>query len=203
MSFKEKILETAENMFTRFGLRSVTMDDIARDLSISKKTLYGCIRDKKELVLLSITKNVLDHKKESEEIFSNIKHPIDQMSAIFDSMYKRVSQINPSVFMDLKKSYPKAFEQFNSFREEFIYNKIRENLLAGIEMGVYRDDIDVNLIAKFYITSVEFILTPKKEEEMNIIHSQYELINYHLRGIATDKGLKYLKEKPINNGTKI
>jgi len=203
LSFKDKILETAESMFTRFGLRSVTMDDIAKDLSISKKTLYGCVRDKKELVLLSITKNVLDHKRESEEIFSNISHPIDQMSAIFDSMYKRVSQVNPSVFMDLKKSYPKAFEKFNSFREDFIYNKIRENLMAGVKLGVYRDDIDTNLIAKFYITIVDYIINPKQGEEFNIMHHQFELVNYHLRGIVTEKGLQYLKENPINNGTKI
>lgn len=203
MSFKDKILDSAESLFTRFGLRSVTMDDIAKDLSMSKKTLYGCVKDKKELVFLTITKNVLDHKRESEEIFSSISHPIDQMLAIFNMMHKRVSEINPSVFFDLKKSYPKAFEKFNSFREEFIFNKIKENLVAGTAQGLYRREMDVELIAKFYITLVDFVLSPQDPNSSAIMHNQYELMNYHLRGIVTEKGLEYLKNNPINYGIKI
>ena len=203
MSFKDKILDSAESLFTRFGLRSVTMDDIAKDLSMSKKTLYGCVKDKKELVFLTITKNVLAHKRESEAIFKNISHPIDQMLAIFEMMHKRVSEINPSVFFDLKKSYPKAFDKFNSFREEFIFNKIKDNLLAGAQQGLYRGDMDVELIAKYYIVLVDYIISPIEPNKESIMHMQYELLNYHMRGIVTEKGLKYLKNNPINHGIKI
>jgi len=203
MSFKEKILDSAETLFTRFGLRSVTMDDIASDLSISKKTLYGCVKDKKELVLLTMTKNVLSHKKESEEIFKNISHPIDQMSAIFDAMYKRTSEINPSVFKDLQKSHPKAFHVFNSFREDFIFNKIKENLNMGVSIDLYRDDMDIDLIANFYIRGVDHIILSESNQGIDVVHKQYELMNYHLRGIVTEKGLEYLKINPINHGIKI
>ncbi len=203
MSFKEKILDSAETLFTRFGLRSVTMDDIASDLSISKKTLYGCVKDKKELVLLTMTKNVLSHKKESEEIFKNISHPIDQMSAIFDAMYKRTAEINPSVFKDLQKSHPKAFHVFNSFREDFIFNKIKENLNMGVSIDLYRDDMDIDLIANFYIRGVDHIILSESNQGIDVVHKQYELMNYHLRGIVTEKGLEYLKINPINHGIKI
>ncbi len=203
MSFKEKILDSAETLFTRFGLRSVTMDDIASDLSISKKTLYGCVKDKKELVLLAMTKNVLSHKKESEEIFKNISHPIDQMSAIFDAMYKRTAEINPSVFKDLQKSHPKAFHVFNSFREDFIFNKIKENLNMGVSIDLYRDDMDIDLIANFYIRGVDHIILSESNQGIDVVHKQYELMNYHLRGIVTEKGLEYLKINPINHGIKI
>jgi predicted DNA-binding protein YlxM (UPF0122 family) len=203
MSFKEKILDSAETLFTRFGLRSVTMDDIASDLSISKKTLYGCVKDKKELVLLTMTKNVLSHKKESEEIFKNISHPIDQMSAIFDAMYKRTAEINPSVFKDLQKSHPKAFHVFNSFREDFIFNKIKENLNMGVSIDLYRDDMDIDLITNFYIRGVDHIILSESNQGIDVVHKQYELMNYHLRGIVTEKGLEYLKINPINHGIKI
>jgi len=203
MSFKDKILDSAEALFTRFGLRSVTMDDIARELSISKKTLYGSVKDKKELVLLSITKNVLDHKRESEEIFNTISNPIDQMSAIFDAMHKRTCEINPSVFMDLQKSYPKAFQVFNSFREVFIFNKIKDNLNKGVELELYRSDMDIELISKFYIRGVDHIILSENSKSSDIIHKQYQLMNYHLRGIVSSKGLKYLENNPINHGIKI
>ena len=203
MSFKEKILDSAENLFTRFGLRNVTMDDIAKDLSISKKTLYCCVKDKKELVLLTMTKNVLSHKEESEEIFKNISHPIDQMSAIFDALHRRMAAINPSVFKDLKKSHPRAFRVFNSFREEFIFNQIKENLAMGSAMGLYRKDIDMDLISKLYIRGVDYIILGDNTIGLDIIHKQYELMNYHLRGIVTEKGLNYLKNNPINHGIKI
>jgi len=179
------------------------MDDIASDLSISKKTLYGCVKDKKELVLLTMTKNVLSHKKESEEIFKNISHPIDQMSAIFDAMYKRTSEINPSVFKDLQKSHPKAFHVFNSFREDFIFNKIKENLNMGVSIDLYRDDMDIDLIANFYIRGVDHIILSESNQGIDVVHKQYELMNYHLRGIVTEKGLEYLKINPINHGIKI
>ncbi len=190
-------------MFVRFGLKSVTMDDIAKELAMSKKTIYQYVKDKTELVQLTINKNVCDHQVNTDKIFKTIKHPIDQMIAIFEMVHQRTKGMNPSVLFDLKRAYPEAFKKFNSFREEYIFNRILENLENGVKQGLYRNDFDIVVIAKFYIASIDYILSPKKGEEQEMGHKQYELMNYHLRGIVTEKGLEYLKEHPINNGNKI
>ncbi len=203
MSLKSKILSAAEQMYLRFGLRSVTMDDIASELAMSKKTIYQYIKDKKELVQLAMDKNMCDHEKESNAIFKEILHPIDQMVAIFDMVHRRTKSMHPSLLFELKRIYPELFKKINGFREEFVFKKILLNIKKGVEMGLYRNDFDIALIARFYIICIEETLQQKKGEETQIPHKQYELMNYHLRGIVTEMGLNYLTKHPINNGNKI
>ena len=177
------------------------MDDIAKQLSVSKKTIYGCIKDKKELVYLTFSKHVLEHKKDAERIFSEVDHPIEQMNAIFQALYRRVDNVNPCLFYDLKKSHPRAFKVFMSFREDFIREKILKNINNGVSLGLYRSDLNPELIADFYISLTDYILSEnRKEKELN--KRQFELFKYHLRGIASMRGIEYLENHPINYGEK-
>lgn len=175
------------------------MDDIAKKLGVSKKTIYGAVNDKKELVFLSIAKHVREHKRDAEEIFSKVDHPIEQMKAIFEAMYRRVDDVNPSVFYDLKKSYPRAFKIFNSFKEEFIRTKVMNNLNSGIKQGLYRPDLNTKLVTGFYISLIDYILSENNtEKELN--KRQFELLKYHLRGISTLEGIEYIENNPLNYG---
>jgi AcrR family transcriptional regulator len=176
------------------------MDDIARNLGVSKKTIYNTVSDKKELVFLSIAKHVKEHKRDAEKIFSELDHPIEQMNAIFQTMYRRVDNVNPCVFNDLKKSYPSAFKIFNSFKDDFIRSRIIDNLKNGIELGLYRSDLNPELIAGFYISLIDYILSvDKKEKELR--RRQFELYKYHLRGIASLEGINYLEKNQLDYGS--
>ena len=168
------------------------MDDIAKHLAVSKKTIYSAISDKKELVFLTIAKNVRDHKKEAEQIFAEFENPIDQMLAIYNALSKRRDNINPSVFLDLQKSHPKAFEIFKSFKSDFIYKKVIQNLRLGKELGYYREDFNVELVADFYMALIDHILSSDKFEKY-LNKRQYYMLDYHLRGIVSSKGLEYLE----------
>lgn len=192
---KEKILEKAADMFLNLGFKSVTMDDIAKDLGISKKTIYSHYPTKRELVEAS-TFFVLDRVNETIcSIIDANYDPIEETFTIKSMIHNILKNEKSSPSYQLQKYYPKIFRQVSEKQFEVAKSCIVDNLKRGIEGGYYRNDIDIDLITRFYFSG-NISLT---NHELFPIHA-YELsqlkdtfLEYHIRAIATEKGLKTLK----------
>lgn len=189
---KLKIINGSTLLFLKFGFKSITMDDIVRELGISKKTLYQYFSDKNELVIKCIDKHLQDEKKSCNQIGNQELNPVSFLIQITENLSDKKKQINQSILFDLKKYFKDAWELLNQYRKEFIYNQMIENLKRGKSEGYYKADINENLIAKFYIHLIDFMVNPDNDQDsqLSIKDIHFEMMKYHIRGICTDKGIK-------------
>ena len=192
---KDKILQKSADMFLNLGFKSVTMDDIAADLGMSKKTIYSHFSTKKKLVEAS-TFYVLE--KVNETICSIIDanyDPIEETFTIKSMINNLLKNEKSSPSYQLQKYYPKIFKQVNDQQFEAVKSCIMENLKRGIEDGYYRENIDIDLITRFYFSGNMNLtnqdLFPIDNYEMSYLKDTF--LDYHIRAIATEKGLKTLK----------
>ncbi|MBC7382773.1 MAG: TetR/AcrR family transcriptional regulator [Bacteroidia bacterium] len=194
---KNKILTGSETLFLKYGFKSITMDDIARELGISKKTLYQFFDDKNSLVDQTVIRHIEQEKCLCAGLNSKVTNPIDFMLMITDSFGDVKKQINRTILFDLKKYFKETWDKLNQFRIDFIFKQVLDNLKKGKEMGLYHQHLNDRLIARFYIHLVDFMINPDNYESENndfkTVHK--EMMSYHLRSICTDKGTKYLKSK--------
>ncbi|TCI94222.1 TetR/AcrR family transcriptional regulator [Tenacibaculum sp. M341] len=194
---RDKILEKAGEMFLNLGFKSVTMDDIARELAISKKTLYKYFSNKASLVDAStdclqnsIAENIsLIKSKEYNAIEEEF-----MIKAIFKEMFKNAKG---SPIYQLKKYYPEIYDKLMD-KEVCMFEECNsDNLEKGIEQGLYREGIDIKLTMNFYFTLVFGIYDSDlyTKEMKELVKIEYKVLEYHIRAIATEKGLKELEKQ--------
>ena len=196
MEPKDRIVLGAGELFFKYGIKSVTMDDIAKHLGISKKTIYQFFDDKDQIVL-SLMDNTLVINQSSFDIISkSAKDPIHEIVLTAEHMRNIFTQINPIVFSDMKKYYPTAWIQFRQFKEKCIFEMIVTNLEKGIKVGLYRNNIDLKILAKFRIEQVEMAMDHNifPLDIFNLTKVQVELLDHFLRGICTLKGHKLMNK---------
>lgn len=191
MEIQKRIIEVATEMFFRVGIRSVTMDDIARELGISKKTIYQHFADKDTLVF-EVTKNALEQEKcEQERIHKMAKNPIDEIILATQQMREMFQHIQSSLFFDLQKYHTKAWLLYAEHKKSF-FELVLRNLREGQEQGLYRMKMNIEVLARLRIESVEMafnndFFSPRK---YNLLDIQLEFIDHFLRGTLTQKGLE-------------
>lgn len=198
---RDKILEKAGQMFLNYGFKSVTMDDIAGDLAISKKTLYKYFSNKSDLVDASIEavqKAIDDTIMLIKEQKYNAIEEEFAVKKVFKEMFKNAKT---SPMFQLKKYYPESYTNLIE-REVCMFRDCNsDNLEKGIEQGLYRAEIKKELVTNFYFTLIFGIFDSdyygeRMEELMKI---EYEVLEYHIRAIATKKGLEVLERELKNN----
>ncbi len=195
---KDKILTEAELLFMRYGFKSITMDDVARELGVSKKTLYQFFSDKNDLVnqcvehYLETMNNMCCSVVENKDLDA-----ISVMLQISEQMNAMIRQINPSSMFDLKKYFKPAWDKLEADRRSFIKRVIQDNILLGVKKGLYRKDLDAETVSRIYIYLVGFLTNPDNydQEGMDIKEMHLEIMKYHLRSICTPKGHELLDEK--------
>jgi TetR/AcrR family transcriptional regulator, cholesterol catabolism regulator len=192
----DRILDGSGELFLQAGIKSVTMDDIAKHLGMSKKTIYQFFKDKNELVLALVSKRLKDDEKEMSEILSKSGNVIEEMINMMKCSEEIFSRANPIVVHDMQKYHPEAWKVFQQFKAGVIVRTLEELLAKGIKQGYIRPDLDVKVIAKMRMLQVEagfnaaiFPLT-----EFNPWKVQRELMDHFNYGICTMKGYKLLNE---------
>ena len=140
----DEIIVSISTLFMKYGIKSVSMDDVSRELGISKKTLYQYFKDKDELVT-----KVVEHHAEllSGEMFKMVSenaNAIEQLLQVSKFVSQYLKNINPSVTYDLKKYYPQIWKNVNLNNRDYIFNQIKQNMINGIKEGLYRSDINCN-----------------------------------------------------------
>lgn len=193
----KNILSKVRELYMKYGIKSITMDDVARELGISKKTLYQYVTDKDDLVGKFIDNEVEMRQTEICSCFRVGYNAIEELFEISLFMNKLMREQNPATEYDLKKYYPNHYQKTVKARREGMYNYILLNLKKGKKEELYRDDLDEEIIAKVYLSRVESI--PFSDlytvEEFTSIRLFVELLTYHIRGIATKKGIAVLEKK--------
>lgn len=197
----KEIIINATMLLMKYGIKSQTMDDIARGLGISKKTLYKYVSDKNDLVKKAVSLTI----SEDHDIICNFKdqdgNAIDKIIRINEIISEKLQSVQPAVIFDLQRHYPEAWQIMQDHKRTFIYEIIKENLVSGIEEGLYRKSINPDIVAQIYITLTDSIFDSELFEttakDYTAIHDQ--VVRYHLRGIASEKGVKYIKEFFNNN----
>lgn len=191
---KEEIIETAKDMFLNLGFKSVTMDDLASEMGISKKTIYSHFQNKTKLVeattehLFCTICNGIDFIRDEK------REPIEELFAIKAFVLKNLKDEKTSPQYQLQKYYPKIHDTLKMKQFEVMQDCVIENLNRGIEIGVFRDNIDVEFISRLYFVGVAGIKdqTMFPLEHFPITKLMENYLEYHVRGIATKKGLEIL-----------
>ncbi|MGB4832777.1 MAG: TetR/AcrR family transcriptional regulator [Chitinophagales bacterium] len=197
------MLEKCERLFMRYGIKSVTMDDVSRELGMSKKTLYQYFENKEELIHKVTQNHFTCQNKVIEHIIHHSKTAIDEMIGISNWMNTMSKNLNPSLVFDLKKYHPQSWQIFNDHRNTEVYNCIKHNLERGIQEGLYREELDTEVLARIYIARMEMLLDAEifPYDKFPPEKTFKVFMDYHIRGLATTKGIKYLEKiKSENNG---
>ena len=168
------------------------MDDIAKELGISKRTIYQHFADKEAILRLVIEEELNSQQCEIEKLDEDSNNPIGQMIEVSRQIRICMMNMNPTLFYDLKKYYPEAWNLFLKFRNEYILPGIRENMTEGIQLGLYRSDIDVDILSQLRIGQIELAFDPTAypPSKYNIEDIQVQFIHHFLRGILTKKGFE-------------
>lgn len=177
------------------------MDDISNEVGISKKTLYQYVEDKKDLVNKTFASYIQWEEKECTAVCFETENPIDQLFSISSRMSNNLRSMNPALFIDLKKYFPESWIHLERHRKEFIYSRIKENIESGVKQGWYRKDLDIEFVARIYISMIGIILDQDAfpPHEFPFYKLTKNLISYHIHSIASDKGKNYLKKLAHNN----
>jgi AcrR family transcriptional regulator len=196
MSQTERIIEGGEELFLTAGIKSVTMDDIARHLGMSKKTIYQFFKDKNELVMALVKKKLQDDEAQMSEIISKSGNVIEEMINMMKCSEEIFSRINPIVVHDMQKYHPDAWKQFQNFKADVLIHTLEELLTKGIRQGYIRPDIDVKILARMRVSQVEmgFNTNMFPVAEFSTWKVQYQFLEHFNYGVCTLKGYKLLNQ---------
>ncbi|WP_164972718.1 TetR/AcrR family transcriptional regulator [Lacibacter luteus] len=194
METKERIQKKAHELFLRYGIRSVSMDDIAAQLGMSKKTIYQFFSEKDELVTAVMDDEVsyTQHKCESCKI--NARNAVEEIFLTLERMYEQFANLNPVVLYDAEKFHPKAFEKFRKMKEVFLYEVVAHNIRRGIEEELYREDISVEIMSRYRVETmmIPFAMAATTPGKFNLIDLTRETMEHFLFGLSTLKGHKLI-----------
>jgi AcrR family transcriptional regulator len=170
------------------------MDDIAKGMGISKKTIYSHFVNKKTLILESVKYFSKKDECDTIEIAESSRDAIDEMISIARHMMKMLRKMSPSLIFDLQKYYPEAWDVVNLQHYRFIYSTIRMNIERGINEGYYRKDINSDIISKFYVQLSHNVVNQDIFPPLEYGRTQLfkQLIRYHLNSILSPKGIEYV-----------
>jgi AcrR family transcriptional regulator len=193
---RDKIIHKSTELFLTLGFKSVTMDDIANELGISKKTIYVHFSNKTKLVE-AVTFHLFDTICDGiDDICDNAPNPIEELYSIKMFVMQHLKNEKTSPQYQLKKYYPQIHDQLKFKQFEKMHNSVQESLQQGVATGVFRDNIDVNFISRMYFTGMTGIkdnmFFPPEEFQMEYLMESY--LEYHLRAIVTEKGFTILNQ---------
>lgn len=189
------ILNNALNVFMKKGIKCINMDDIARELGISKKTLYLHVKDKEDLVDQATDLFCEREDQEIERITAENLNAIEESLAIKKWVLSVTNDIHPSVGYDLEKYHPAVSKKMQANRTKNVYKTIFDNIIKGQREGLYREELNPEIITKIYIGRMEIFFDEKLFPRAKYLISDLylEAFEYHIRGIASAEGMKLLE----------
>ncbi|TKK68650.1 TetR/AcrR family transcriptional regulator [Ilyomonas limi] len=196
MEMKERILTKAEELFCRYGIKSVTMDEIANQLGISKKTIYLSFADKDELVLEVFTAYMNESKQHCLHDRQEAENAVHEIFLAMDMTDAMLKALNASILFDLEKYYPDTYKKFKAYKYEFLYNVVSENLKRGIQEELFRADLNVDIITRMRLGTVMLSMNIEMfpPGKYKLVEVEQEIIMHYLYGIATAKGIKLIQK---------
>jgi AcrR family transcriptional regulator len=192
-----EIVEKSALVFLKFGIRAVTMDDLARELGMSKKTIYKYFSDKDELVKTIIQLKTQGDRELCVIACQQAENAIDEMIRISEFVSEMLKDVHSSVFFDLQKYHRESWEIMEDHKNTFVRNQIKGNIERGIKEGIYRENGDPDILSKAYVATMGALFDgatfPSNEYKFSKVLNQ--IIRFQIRGLANEKGLKYFKKR--------
>jgi len=191
------VLERVRELFYKYGVRSVSIDDICRDIGISKKKMYQYVRSKNELV-----EKLLELERENFEIIFDTYNfegvnAIDILLTVSKEVGEHFRDVSPSMTFDLEKYYPEIYHKHVDERIEFIFDKIKINIEKGINQGMYRNDLSIELVARLYIRRLIDLHNPEffPADKFSFQTLFDVMFDTFIRGIANEQGISYYEKQ--------
>ncbi|MEM7548699.1 MAG: TetR/AcrR family transcriptional regulator [Bacteroidota bacterium] len=201
MEIKESIIQTADRLFMAYGFKRITMDEIASELGISKKTIYQYFKDKKEVVY-EVTKASLEEEKNIiEETTQRSENAIEELFLISQRIRQKHLQMNPYILSDLRKYYHNAWQLFLNFKKEMFHDCIKNLIDKGIKEGYFRPEINSEILTVMRLEQAQMVFDTElfHPEKFEFKEVQIQLLDHFVHGILTDSGralhAEYLKNQ--------
>ena len=197
---REQIMQKAATLFTQFSVRSITMDEIAGSMGISKKTLYTWFTDKNELVEMVYTTPLQQLEKDCTAIIQKASNAVQEIFLTWQSAKHTITLMNDTLLHDLQKYHYTAFERYAAFKKGFLFQLLLNNIKRGQAEQLYRSEIIPELIAGFQvcITGINTKQEINRQQLWPQATINEQLVLHYLHGLATTKGIrlieKYAKE---------
>ncbi len=208
LTIAERIKQKTHDLVMQYGIRSVSMDDIAAALGISKKTIYQYYADKDELVEAVIADKIAENQQCCLQDRARAKDAIHEVFLAIEMIQEVFQNMNPAVMYDMEKFHPKSFNHFLQHKYKFLYKVFTENIERGMAEGLYREDIDVEIMVKARLECMMLAFNQQlfPKNKYNLAYVETQLTEHFLFGLASQKGykliLKYQQEriKKTNGG---
>ena len=196
MEPKERILLKAEELFMQYGIRSVSMDDIANNLGMSKKTLYQYFADKDELVDAVVERHINEVEGDCMNCRTNATDAIHEIFLTMEHIMEEFKNMNPMLLYDLEKFHFKAYQRFKNYKDKFLLEIIRNNIEWGIKEELYRPDLNIDVLSKYRIESImiPFNVAVFPPGKYNLAKTSEIIIENFTYGLATIKGHKLIQK---------
>lgn len=196
MELRERILREADELFCKFGIKRITMDDIARELGISKKTIYQHFKDKNELVHILIQEMLEMNMKMMDSRTANAANAVEEVFLVVTHLQEMLSKTNPMIFYDLHKYHPESWSLFKDFRFSYMKDCILKNITWGIEEGYFRPEIKAEILALLRLEQVDMIFNQIvfPAGKFTMLEVMTEVTEHYLYGLCTLKGHKLINK---------
>ena len=190
------LIDRVNEVYVREGMKKVTMDDMAKKLNVSKKTLYKYVRNRKELVLKATCLHVQKERLQVIKIQEKNLDPIVEQYELSKFVVETISKVNPIVHYDLENYFSEAWDYLNQYFNGFVFESIYKNIVRGQVEGIYRKNFKPDIVAMFFASRIDLIfdgeLFPAERVSFKDVYIEYLL--YHLNSIVTNKGKGTLNE---------
>jgi len=183
-----------------YGTKSITLDDIASRMGISKKTIYSCCPDKKNLVDRIVVDYLSSHRAEAERVRAESRHAIDEVLQMARLARARMEQVSPAFLFDLNKYYPDIWARFEQYRTHEIFGQVVDVIKRGQQEGLFRTDLDTEIVAAMHLQHIRLLTEPGQQPrpERPVGDLIRHIISIFLQGIVTRKGLDVMSQLEKN-----
>jgi len=201
---QDRILNKARELMFQTGVKHVTMDDLANQLGISKKTIYQYFKDKDALVSSVVEFELANHAllcNQSMKLADNAVHEIFLLMTVIQEMFNRM---NPLALFEIEKYYPLAFEKIKNHKDDYIFSMISANLEKGIAEGLYRKDVDVTILSRYRLETslIPFNIHVFHPSKFDMLKVNLQIIEHFVYGVATLDGHKLMDNYKLSTHTK-
>jgi TetR/AcrR family transcriptional regulator, cholesterol catabolism regulator len=196
VDIRQNIITTAEEMFIRWGFKRVTMDDIAREMSISKKTIYQFFKDKNEMVCAVTEEHLRKEEEMMEQLERESENVIDFLVKITGMIRQHIARVNPSAIMDLQRHYPEGWKIFVHYKTRVFHQSMVRTLERGMKEGYFREDLNPEIVALLRLEQVQLCFDDRvfPRNRFDMTEVQLQVFRHFIEGIMSRKGRDLLEQ---------
>jgi AcrR family transcriptional regulator len=205
---KTRIQQAAHDLVMQYGIRSVSMDDIANNLGMSKKTIYQYFKDKDELVEAVVDEVILTNQYACKQDIDRSENAVHEIFLVMEMMAEMFKTMNPSILHDMQKYHPASFSKFKNNKKEFLYNVCTQNLLRGVQEELYRSEMAVDILCRYRVETMFIPFNPEFQQSLkhSLAKIEEEILMHFLFGLVSQKGykliIKYREQKEKESAKK-